>query len=335
MTHADVYVDPGEAELDPLSRAFIESEAAHGTAKKNVTIVARVLAARRRRASTAASCCASWSRRSRSWERSGWRASASATTSWPTTSPARSAPGPRTQRRRSHAGWCSARSATAAPPWRACPSTSARAVIPNERGRVIDGNERVTGEYAVGWIKRGPTGIIGTNKRDAQETVDAAARGPRRRPPARSGRPRPRLARRPGGRAPARRRLLRRLAGHRRGRRTAGEPHGRPRVKLCTFEELLPWRPRAARPARVGGAGLGRTRAAEPVRPRPRLVSAGGPARSARNRRRVRPRTRAVRIRPARPRPALRRSGPGSAGSAGYGARSAAFDLASFLLPGL
>ena len=29
------------------------------------------------------------------------------------------------------------------------------------------------GEYAVGWIKRGPTGIIGTNKRDAQETVDA------------------------------------------------------------------------------------------------------------------------------------------------------------------
>ena len=25
----------------------------------------------------------------------------------------------------------------------------------------------------VGWIKRGPTGIIGTNKRDAQETVDA------------------------------------------------------------------------------------------------------------------------------------------------------------------
>ncbi|HEX2415426.1 MAG TPA: FAD-dependent oxidoreductase, partial [Thermoleophilaceae bacterium] len=39
MTHADVYVDPGEAELDPLSRAFIESDAAHGTAKKNVKIV--------------------------------------------------------------------------------------------------------------------------------------------------------------------------------------------------------------------------------------------------------------------------------------------------------
>ena len=49
--------------------------------------------------------------------------------------------------------------------------------------------ERTTGEYAVGWIKRGPTGIIGTNKRDAQETVDDAARGPRRRAAARAGRP--------------------------------------------------------------------------------------------------------------------------------------------------
>jgi ferredoxin--NADP+ reductase len=45
-------------------------------------------------------------------------------------------------------------------------------VLPNERGRVLspDG-ERVPGVYAVGWIKRGPTGILGTNKRDAEETI--------------------------------------------------------------------------------------------------------------------------------------------------------------------
>jgi ferredoxin--NADP+ reductase len=45
-------------------------------------------------------------------------------------------------------------------------------VLPNERGRVLspDG-ERLPGVYAVGWIKRGPTGILGTNKRDAQETI--------------------------------------------------------------------------------------------------------------------------------------------------------------------
>jgi ferredoxin/flavodoxin---NADP+ reductase len=46
-------------------------------------------------------------------------------------------------------------------------------VLPNERGRVLasDG-EPLPGVYAVGWIKRGPTGILGTNKRDAAETVD-------------------------------------------------------------------------------------------------------------------------------------------------------------------
>ena len=40
------------------------------------------------------------------------------------------------------------------------------AVIPNDHGRVIDPatKQRVVGEYVVGWIKRGPTGIIGTNK---------------------------------------------------------------------------------------------------------------------------------------------------------------------------
>jgi ferredoxin/flavodoxin---NADP+ reductase len=48
-------------------------------------------------------------------------------------------------------------------------------VIPNEGGRVIDGEsgQRLAGEYVVGWIKRGPSGVIGTNKKDAQETVDA------------------------------------------------------------------------------------------------------------------------------------------------------------------
>ena len=39
MTDADVFVDPGDAELDPLSKAFIESDAAHATAKKNVDIL--------------------------------------------------------------------------------------------------------------------------------------------------------------------------------------------------------------------------------------------------------------------------------------------------------
>ncbi|HXU91109.1 MAG TPA: FAD-dependent oxidoreductase [Methylomirabilota bacterium] len=46
-------------------------------------------------------------------------------------------------------------------------------VILNEKGRVVDPErkEPLVGEYTAGWIKRGPTGVIGTNKPDAAETV--------------------------------------------------------------------------------------------------------------------------------------------------------------------
>ncbi|MEV4238177.1 hypothetical protein AB0J47_23700 [Nocardia sp. NPDC049737] len=47
-------------------------------------------------------------------------------------------------------------------------------VIPNEHGRVLDSAAAVIpGVYATGWIKRGPRGVIGTNRRDAEETVAA------------------------------------------------------------------------------------------------------------------------------------------------------------------
>lgn len=46
--------------------------------------------------------------------------------------------------------------------------------IPNDEGRVTAEHEgkALPGEYAVGWIKRGPSGIIGTNKPDSQETAN-------------------------------------------------------------------------------------------------------------------------------------------------------------------
>ena len=53
------------------------------------------------------------------------------------------------------------------------PFDDRRGVIANAQGRVLgaDGQGSVTGIYASGWIKRGPTGVIGTNKPDALETV--------------------------------------------------------------------------------------------------------------------------------------------------------------------
>lgn len=114
------------------------------------------------------------------------------------------------------------------------------ATIPNEHGRVHDddGSTR-TGEYAVGWIKRGPSGVIGTNKKDAQETVDALlediAAGTHLDP-----------ADTDPDRIEA---LLRErhptLVTYEgwseidRHEQSLGEPHGRPRVKLTRIDELL------------------------------------------------------------------------------------------------
>jgi ferredoxin--NADP+ reductase len=53
------------------------------------------------------------------------------------------------------------------------PFDEQRGVIRNDGGRVIgDDGSPCLGEYVSGWIKRGPTGVIGTNKKDAQDTVD-------------------------------------------------------------------------------------------------------------------------------------------------------------------
>ncbi len=61
------------------------------------------------------------------------------------------------------------------------PFDERRGLIRNVAGRVTgEDGAPLAGEYAVGWIKRGPSGVIGTNKKDAAETVahvlaDAAA----------------------------------------------------------------------------------------------------------------------------------------------------------------
>ncbi len=52
------------------------------------------------------------------------------------------------------------------------PFDAGRGLIRNAGGRVCEASgEPCRGEYAVGWIKRGPSGVIGTNKKDAADTV--------------------------------------------------------------------------------------------------------------------------------------------------------------------
>lgn len=52
------------------------------------------------------------------------------------------------------------------------PFDDGAATVPNDAGRVLDGaGAPLPGVYVAGWIKRGPTGVIGTNRSDATETV--------------------------------------------------------------------------------------------------------------------------------------------------------------------
>ena len=53
------------------------------------------------------------------------------------------------------------------------PLDPSRGTVPNDLGRVLRGGQPSPGEYVAGWIKRGPTGVVGTNKHDARETVAA------------------------------------------------------------------------------------------------------------------------------------------------------------------
>ncbi|MFJ4986688.1 FAD-dependent oxidoreductase [Streptomyces sp. NPDC088732] len=53
------------------------------------------------------------------------------------------------------------------------PFDEALGIVPNEEGRVLRDGRRSPGEYVAGWIKRGPTGVIGTNRPCAKETASA------------------------------------------------------------------------------------------------------------------------------------------------------------------
>jgi ferredoxin--NADP+ reductase len=58
-------------------------------------------------------------------------------------------------------------------PIQGVPFDEKRGLILNEGGRVLDSHDsgHKVGHYTAGWIKRGPSGVIGTNKKDALETV--------------------------------------------------------------------------------------------------------------------------------------------------------------------
>ncbi|HEY3775043.1 MAG TPA: FAD-dependent oxidoreductase [Solirubrobacteraceae bacterium] len=116
-----------------------------------------------------------------------------------------------------------------------------RGLIRNDGGRVCEDDSPCRGEYVVGWIKRGPSGVIGTNKKDAADTV---ARIIEDRDAGALAIPDPAL----GDPVAVERWMAEKAPEHVTwagwesidARESAlGEPAGRPRVKLVRLEELI------------------------------------------------------------------------------------------------
>lgn len=111
--------------------------------------------------------------------------------------------------------------------------------IPHTDGRIEGTND----QYVVGWIKRGPSGVIGSNKSDSQATVDtlaadlaaraAAGALPDRGADYETTLQQWLLSRRPELVTADHWQLI---DAH---ERSTGEPHGRPRVKLASVDEML------------------------------------------------------------------------------------------------
>lgn len=115
------------------------------------------------------------------------------------------------------------------------PFDERRGTIPHSQGRI----EGSSNEYVVGWIKRGPSGVIGSNKSDSQATVDtlAADLATAKRADFDADHA-ARLHQWLLSRQPA---LVtsehwRRIDSH---ERSSGEVRGRPRVKLASIPEML------------------------------------------------------------------------------------------------
>ncbi|MCX8088287.1 MAG: FAD-dependent oxidoreductase [Meiothermus ruber] len=117
------------------------------------------------------------------------------------------------------------------------PFDSRKGVIPNQGGRVLREGQVALGEYTAGWIKRGPSGVIGTNKADATETIKLLLEDAPRLPLAPEPAPEAvtRLLKSRGVRYVTLEHWLK-LDQH---ECVQGQAQGRPRVKVTSVEKML------------------------------------------------------------------------------------------------
>jgi ferredoxin--NADP+ reductase len=241
LARADVVVDAAELELDPASAAWLESEDASPTVRRNVAMLREF--ASRRPAGKSHRVALRFSRSpvevlgERDGPVTGLRVVRNRLEPDPRGGVRAVATG---EQEVIPCGLVIRSIGYRGRPLPGVPFDERRGLIRNEGGRVCeeDGTPRV-GEYAVGWIKRGPSGVIGTNKKCAADTVaglvEDVQRGRLIAPAAPSGdaieawlRTRvPGLVTWRGWEA---------IDEHERG---LGAPAGRPRVKLVRVPDML------------------------------------------------------------------------------------------------
>ena len=168
---ADVIVDPGDLELDELSAAALEDS--DGTTKRNVETLrqyaATTLNGRPRRIvlkflASPVEIEGNGRVEAVTIERNELVAGRDGSLK------AR----PNGRRERIEAGLVLRSIGYVGTPLPGVPFDGQRRTVLNQEGRVIDPqtHQPLVGVYAAGWIKRGPSGVIGTNKKCAQETTD-------------------------------------------------------------------------------------------------------------------------------------------------------------------
>lgn len=239
LEEADVVVDPAEVELDPASKAWIESEEADKTARVNVEIV-REFASREATGKPKRVVLRFLAspieikggekvesivigRNELVEQDGGLRARDTG------------------DREELECDLVLRSVGYTGIPLRGVPFDERRGTILNEHGRVLEahGGDHRVGHYTAGWIKRGPSGVIGTNKKCATETVehlfqDVAAG---------------RLLEPESPEPDAIEALLTERGAHYvsfsgwekidAAEVGKGEPHGRPRVKFVRIDEML------------------------------------------------------------------------------------------------
>jgi ferredoxin--NADP+ reductase len=238
LVDADVVVDPGDAELDDHSRTWLDGDEADGTSRRNVEVVGEY--ARRRPSgkpkrvvlrflASPVEILGDGRVEAIRVARNELVADGGALRARPTG-----------EVETLECGLVLRSIGYRGTPIVGVPFDDRSSTVANEGGRVIDPEmgEPLPGVYTAGWIKRGPSGVIGTNKKCATDTVAQvlADLGAGRLPE-------------PGGGSAALDELLDERAPARVGyaeweridehERRAGERVGRPRVKLTRLSDLL------------------------------------------------------------------------------------------------